>query len=403
MWNPDRVRLAGRLAGVQQRLWAHILTLCHARATARTLMYAAAHLIRWLLEKRLEPDELVSDRLDEFLRERRECGYVRCPSAEQLGAVVRFLKRKEIATRFGPAVRSRSAREQLLTEYERYLVHERALTNGAKNAYLRVAGEFLADRFGSKALRLERLVAADVTSFAVAESRRCRVGVAKLKVTALRSLLRFLHVRGSLACDLTAAAPAIASWRLSSLPKGLPPGDVRRLLRGCDRRTPWGVRAFAVVLVLVRLGLRTREVAALTLDDVDWNRGELVVRGKGRREDRLPLPHDVGRAVASYVRRVRRGGPDRRIFTKLRAPAGGLTSVAISMIVRRTGEQAGLGHLGAHRLRHTTATQLLRRGASLPEIARVLRHRSIVTTAIYAKVDRSALRELARRWPGAAR
>jgi site-specific recombinase XerD len=161
-----------------------------------------------------------------------------------------------------------------------------------------------------------------------------------------------------------------------------------------------GRRDLAILTLLVRLGLRSCEVARLGLDDIDWRRGEVMIRGKGCRDERLPLPVDVGEAIVDYLRRGRAGGAERALFLNVRAPFAAMTVHGVKGVVRTVGVRAGLGSLGAHRLRHTTATQLLRAQAPLAEVGQVLRHRNASTTAIYAKVDRIALRDLAQPWPG---
>jgi len=193
-----------------------------------------------------------------------------------------------------------------------------------------------------------------------------------------------------------------AGWRGSSLPRALGRDDVARLLVSCDRGTAVGRRDYAILTLLVRLGLRAGEVAALELQDIDWRRGEIVIRGKGRRQERLPLPVDVGKAVVDYLRSGGRHGGCAQLFMRVRAPHHGLGSDAVQAVVRHAAERASLPAMGAHRLRHTAATEMLRAGAPLPEIGQVLRHRSLRTTAIYAKVDRTALRTLALPWPGGA-
>ena len=227
-------------------------------------------------------------------------------------------------------------------------------------------------------------------------------GAAKLTVTALRSLLGFLHVEGVLARSLVEAVPSAASWRLSGLPKALEADDVARLMASCDRATANGVRDFAVLTLLVRLGLRAGEVAGLGLDDVDWRAGELVILGKGRRAERLPLPVDVGEAITAYLQAGRPvSAQDRALFQRVRAPHQALTTGGVTQLVVAASRRAGLGQIHAHRLRHTAATQMLRAGVPLEQVGQVLRHRAVLTTAIYAKVDRDALAGLARPWPGA--
>jgi integrase len=288
----------------------------------------------------------------------------------------------------------------LLQAYVRYLLEERSLTPRSTNAYATIGREFLEERFAEGPFELEQLCAEDVTSFVLAGARRYSTGGANYRVTALRSLLRYLYLQGELRTDLTGAVPRVASWRLVGVPKGWDPMQLRRLLRSCDRRRHSGLRDYAVLLLLARLGLRAGEVAALQLEDIGWRDGELVVRGKGRREARLPLPADVGEALSGYLRAARPPTSSRHVFVTTRAPHAGVSRSAVTALVQRHCVLAGLDACGAHRLRHTAASAMLRAGSSLDDIAQVLRHRSVDTTAIYAKIDRRALRALARPWPG---
>ena len=261
----------------------------------------------------------------------------------------------------------------------------------------------LASRATSDGLALEGLTVADVTSFVVTRCPSQPRGSAKLTVTTLRSLLGFLHLEGILPRSLAASVPRTAAWRLAPLPRGLTRAEVERLLAACDRSRPTGRRDFAVLTLLVRLGLRAGEVAGLTLEAIDWRAGELVVSGKGNRSERLPLPPDVGEAIVAYLRAGRPASAmDRAVFIRVKAPHRGLSSTGVTQIVGDAARRAGLGLVHAHRLRHTAATEMLRAGGSLAEIGQVLRHRRAQTTAIYAKVDAHALRVLARPWPGGA-
>jgi integrase len=266
------------------------------------------------------------------------------------------------------------------------------------DAYGPAARLFLASRDGSDGLGLERLCAADVTSFLAGECPKRSMSGARDLVCALRSLLRYLHLAGVIEVPLVWAVPSVADLRDRTLPRGLEPGAVKRLLASCDRRRLVGRRDFAILLLLSRLGLRAGEVAGLRLDDVDWRRGELLVRGKGGRHDVLPLPVDVGEAVVSYLRRRPRC-ERRELFLRMTAPREGMNRSTIGWVVRAACDRAGLARVGAHRLRHTAATGMLRQGASLGEIGQVLRHREQKTTALYAKVDRIALGGLVRPWP----
>jgi len=242
---------------------------------------------------------------------------------------------------------------------------------------------FLCGWQGTDGLGLERLSAADVSSFLARECPKRSVSGARDLVCALRPLLRYLHLSGLIAAPLVWAVPSVADLRDHTLPRGLEPAAVRKLLASCDQRRLVGRRDFAILLLLSRLGLRAGEVAAIALDDVDWRAGLLLVRGKGSRQDVLPLPMDVGQAIVSYLRRRPRC-QCRALFLRVTAPREGLNRCTVAWVVRTACDRAGLPRVGAHRLRHTAATEMLRAGASLPEIGQVLRHREQKTTAIYA-------------------
>lgn len=294
--------------------------------------------------------------------------------------------------------------EELLTDFGRWLSTERAVAGETVRCYRVQARKFLAHLSTPVGRSLAGLDAAAVTSYVVGHAAAAdSVWSAKAHVTALRSLLRFLHVHGWVGGPLVGAVPAVAGWRLASLPKGLPSVQVQALLDAHDLDTGVGLRDHAVLIVLARLGLRGAEVAALGLADVEWRAGQVVVHGKGSRVERLPLPAEVGQALADYVTGSRPRCACASLFVTARRPYRPLTPGAVRSIMGRACGRAELPRLGAHRLRHTLATDLLRAGASLPEIGQVLRHRSQLSTTIYAKVDYATLRTLARPWPGGAR
>jgi site-specific recombinase XerD len=296
--------------------------------------------------------------------------------------------------------------EQEAQAFECYLRDERALARATRVNYVSLIRGFLTDRFGHGPVTLARLCAGDVMRFVQRQAPRLHLKRAKLLTTALRSFLRYARYRGEIALDLAAAVPVVANWSMTSIPRAIPAESVRQLLASSSRRTPAGRRDYAILLVLARLGLRASEVAFLELDDMDWQTGQVSVRGKGGQRTALPLPTDVGEAIAAYLQHGRPRSARRRVFLRARAPIGGFRGPsAIGSLVRHALVRADVSAptTGAHQFRHALATQMLRRGASLTEIGEILRHRSSQTTTIYAKVDLKALRTLAWPWPGGAR
>ncbi|MGH2379825.1 MAG: site-specific integrase [Candidatus Limnocylindria bacterium] len=361
-----------------------------------------AHASRWLASQDLGAEDLTPARVEEFLVHRRAEGYRLWLSTKAMVPVLSYLRGLGVVPTPPPATPATEA-EQLQEHYRNYLVQERGLAAGTAVSYLHVARLFFAVRaIDGGDLHLDRLSAAEVTEFVLAECAPRTVGSAKYIVCGLRSLLRYLYVAGLTKTQLEAAVPKVAGWRLAGVPVTFGRAEVARLLASCDRRRTFGRRDYAVLTVLSRLGLRAGEVAALELADVDWRAGEIGVRGKGRSEERLPLPADVGEALAGWVRRGRPRCECATVFTRVRAPHRPLTSGGVSAIVRAACSRAGLPAVSAHRLRHTAATEMLRAGASLPEVGEVLRHASVLSTAIYAKVDHDRLLGLALPWPGAA-
>jgi integrase/recombinase XerD len=373
----------------------------YSPSAVATRLWQLEQISRWLEREGLGAGELTSARAAEFASSRREAGLVSWASARSAELPLEYLR--EIGVVAPPASTAAGGPlEELLEAYRRYLLVERRLSeHTVLDAYVPVARLFLEGREGPEGLALERLSAADVSRFLAAECPKRSVSGARDLASALRSFLRFLHVAGLIELPLVWAVPPVANRRDRSLPRGLEPTAVKKLLASCDRRRTVGRRDHAIMLLLARLGLRRGEVAAIQLDDVDWRAGELLIRGKGSRHDVLPMPVDVGEAIVSYLRRRPRC-ESRALFVRITAPLQGLRPHTIGWIVREACTRAGLPRVGAHRLRHTAATEMLRRGGSLSEIAQVLRHSELKTTSQYAKVDRNRLRALARPWPGGA-
>ena len=399
----SRRLVEGPLAPYRDGLRARLRERGYTPLSARNLLGVAAHLSRWLQEQGLHPSQLDDPHIGDYLRQRREAGYVNWLSPRGLEPILEHLRGVGAVPPMPAASVDPTPIEDLLTRYVRYLQSERGLTLRVMPGYERHARSFLLGWRGSERLDLGRLSAADVVAYVQRETRSSSLGYARVKLSALRSFLRFLHLSRDLPRDLTGAVPSVAGSTRDGLPRGVDPDSVRKLVRCFDRRTHVGRRDHAILLLLSRLGLRAGEVAALELDDIDWARGHCVVRGKSGREDHLPLPKDVGQAIASYLRRGRPRTASRRVFIQARAPYRDLTQMTVAAAVYRACDRAGLARISPHRLRHTAASEMLRRGAALPEIAQVLRHRHLASTAIYAKVDEDALRPLGRPWPGEGR
>lgn len=377
-------------------LW--LRALGYAPSTVANRLCQLDQLSCWLERERLAANELTPEWAAEFASMRREAGLVSWASPVSGALPLEYLREIGVVALPAPVIAD-GLLEELLADYRRYLLVERRLSEHTVfDAYGPAARLFLAGRETVDGLDLQRLTAADVSSFLVRECPRRSVSGARDLVCALRSLLRYLHLAGVIDAPLVWAVSSVADLRDRTRPRGLAPGVVKKLLASCDRRTLVGRRDYAILLLLSRLGLRAGEVAAIGLDDIDWRAGLLLVRGKGSRQDVLPLPVDVGEAVVAYLRRRPRCDC-RVLFLGVTAPRRELDRSTVGWVVRSACDRVGLPRVGAHRLRHTAATEMLRKGASLAEIGEVLRHREIKTTAVYAKVDRKALRALARPWP----
>jgi integrase/recombinase XerD len=403
MRDPSRVRVAGPLEPYAEGFRGELAERGYSPDAAAVHLQLMGHLSRWLASQGLDGAALTPAVVDAYLVERRSAQCANHRTGRALAPLLGFLRRQEVAP--APVLPSPTAPvEMVLARYARYLAAERGLAETTIRRNVELVRPFLAGRDMGSQVDLEQLTAGEVTAFVVARCRDARGGTAPRMMTALRSLLRFLHVEGLIDQPLASVVPSVAAWKLAGLPKALDDGQVAALLASCDRGTAVGRRDLAILTVLVRLGLRASEAAALRLDDIDWRRGEIVVHGKGNRHDRLPLPADVGQAIVAWLTA---GRPDatagsREVFMRVRAPQEALTRGAVTQVVARAAQRAGLGPIYAHRLRHTAATGMLRAGGSLPEIGQVLRHRHALTTAIYAKVDIDALRPLARPWPRGA-
>ncbi len=380
------------------------------RGYPRRTVRDQCHLIRlfgeWLARRGLRIDEIDDDVITEFWRKRRQ----RVPRVQSMGMkplryLIALLRAHGVVPEQPLPKRTEAA--ALAHRFGEYLRYRRALTPATVSREVPVVQQFLEGRFGRGPLRLHTLGEKDVTRFVLETAEGVAPRTHQTHMSVLRSFFRFLLEQGEIATDLTGVVPTVASWRLAGVPKYLLPKQVELVLASCDRETDKGRRDFAILLLLARLGLRACEVMRLELDDIRWRTGELIVRGKGSTVEALPLVAEIGRTLAAYVKQDRPKCDSRKVFTRMRAPIVPISGKStVATIVRDAIVRAGLDvpNRGAHVLRHSLATNMLRDGASMSEIGVLLRHRNPATTEIYAKVDITALQRLAQPWPvGGAR
>jgi len=392
--------LAGYAAGYRREL-----ERCgFSPRTVRSQLEVMSQLDRWLAAERLSAADLAVARAGQFFAARRAAGQRRVPTMQTLAPLFAYLRGQQVLSPEQPAAATPA--EELLASYRRYLAQERGVAPLTVLRYERMARRFLLGRISRAGAETgaEDLSGAEVIAYLVGCCSRLRtIGSAKREAADLRSLLRFFYLKGITATDLGTAMPPVAGWRNTRLPATMSAADVTALLDACDRSQPSGLRDLAILTLQARLGLRSGEVAALQLGDIDWRAGEIVVRGKARCQDRLPLTVEAGEAIASYLRGGRPRSRCPKVILTLYAPYRGIHPSSITRVVYRACHRAGLLPVGGHRLRHALASEMLRQGSDLVEISQVLRHRDLATTSVYAKVDRAALRTVARPWPGAGR
>lgn len=359
----------------------------------------------WLRKRAISLKDLSAEHAECYLRHRARHLRPRTDDIVGLSQLLDLLRKEGIVAQRQECKQS-TPLDRLLDQYALYLREERAVAPVTVGAYSRVAREFLAQIFGEGCLNLSALRTIDVITFVRHQAARGSRKTAAYACTALRSFLDYLRYCGDVTINLSAAVPRVANWSMPSIPRSIAPGHLRRVLASCNRRSAVGSRDYAILLLLARLGLRAGAIVALELDDVDWQAAALRVRGKGGHAHMLPLPFEVGEAIAGYLKIGRPISTNRRLFLRSRAPIQGFkSSVAVLSVVRHALIRTGIDSpsKGAHQFRHALASEMLRRGASLPEIGQILDHRNPETTAIYAKVDLASLHTLALAWPGEVR
>lgn len=397
----SKVRMTGPLAPFAPVFTAKLKELGYTPLTIASELRMVADWSRWLQERSLSAADVTSERADQFVVARRSAGRISPYPPRVFNTITEILVEQGVIQAENKAPVPGSSIDVLLGSFKKFLLTERGLAQCTSAAYVLRARRFLDQQAPTGTL--SELKTKDVTDAVRAEATTVSVGSTQFFVVAVRSFLRFCFIEGLIPTDLSGAALAITGRRRSPLAKGISSADARRLLDSCDRRGGDGRRDYAILLILLRLGLRANEIAALSLEDIDWRAGLILVHGKGRRDDRLPLPVDVGQAISGYLQRGRPRTLHREVFFRSLAPREALGRGGVSLVVRRACRRAGLAPVGSHRLRHTLACEMVNSGVPLPEIAQVLRHRSLESTALYARMDIDGLRALARPWPGGDR
>jgi integrase/recombinase XerD len=398
-----RSRVPGPLAPYADGFRSELARQGYARDSTELYVGIMGRLSRWMIAQELDVSGLTPDQLERFLAVQSASKKGQLAAGRLPPPLRTYLVTQGVLP--SPVTKVSSPADELLERYRQYLVEKRGLAPRTIPDYVSLARRFLAEilRRTGDITDLRSLDGAQITAFVLPEVSRLTIGSACNTVNWLRSFLRFLHVEGNLETDLAITVPPVAGWRGTRLPVALTRAQVTALLDSCDRSQAVGLRDFAMLMLLARLGLRAVEVARLELGDIDWRQGELLIRSKGGRLDRLPLPPDVGEALVGYLRNGRPPTESRLVFITHCAPHRGVGRNAASHAVQRACARVGIPAARAHRLRHALATEMLRRGATLPEIGQVLRHRDLATTAVYAKVDRVALGSVVQPWPGEAR
>ena len=399
---PSQVRVSGPLAPHADGFRAVLDAQGFSPWSQMFYLHLLADVSRWLDQRGLDASGLTDESASAFRQDRRSRGRARFRGTQGLGRLLSFLRDAGAVPHPAPA-ESDDETETLVAEFAAYLAGERGLRPQTIALYSGAARLFLGSLPSGGDGILAGLAADTVRSFVIAESGRRGTGSLKNQVTAIRSLLRFLHLRGLIPDPLDGAAPAAAGWHRPPLTRKIRPGDVDAILASCDRDTHAGRRDYAVLMLLARLGLRAGEAAAARAGDIDWRSGTILVRGKGGRDERMPLPADVGAAVADYCRNARPpaavGGT---LFLHARAPYGPLSPSAVGHLVVEACRRAGLPPASAHQLRHAAATALRRAGAPLSEVSQLLRHHHEGTTAKYGTIAPDELGPVTHPWPGEA-
>jgi len=403
MHSKSRVRWSGPLEPFAAGFDAELARLGYTPAGTRRKLEAVAHLSHWLAGRGMTADGIGAETIGEFVAARRAAGYSSQLTGRSLAWMLGYLRGLG-AVRPAAAPGPAAGAGHLLERFGAFLADERGLAGKTRGAHLDSARRFLAAAGpdGESGPPLSALTASDVTAFLAGMAGIQAPGTTQNTVSMLRTFLTWLYAEGLIAAPLAGTVPGAYRRRRIRMPALVTEAEAAALLAACDRTTAQGLRDYAIVLILKRMGLRAGEIAALTLEDVAWRSGIVVISGKGGRRDQLPLPRDVAEAIIAYLRHGRAAAAlDRKLFVRSVAPHRGLSGYGVGHAVARAARRAGLDRVRPHQLRYFAATAMQAAGAPLAEIGQVLRHEDERTTLLYAKVDVAALRPLAPPWPAA--
>lgn len=358
---------------------------------------------RWLIQMKIKLCDLNQTKINQFIQHRsKQTSMVRSGETVTLNFLLEILHDHGCIPKPEPEKKSENETEKILKAYHQYLVEEKGLSITTIINYIPRVRCFLSDLFNSKPMNLNDINTQNITEFVRKYANEHNAGLSILMVASLRSFFRFLLLRGKISVDLACCVLMVANRKHTRLPQYLSSQELEYLLEHSKGETPVKIRNYAILLLLARLGLRASEVVKLTLEDIDWEHGEIIIRCKGGRQTRFPVPVDVGKELVAYLKNGRPSCLTRRFFVTSKAPVKPFKNhTVVSSIVYRCIKRAGLNppKKGAHLLRHTLATECLRKGATLSEIGVILQHRQVDTTAIYAKVDFTKLETIAQPWP----
>lgn len=374
----------------------------YVRYTVYKKIKVISKLGQWLQKKQLSIEDLDEIQIKKFICYLKKRNCLQLGNWATLKQFINFLREENILPE-SVTKPDDSEIEIIVNSFSKYLKKERGLSQSTMDKYLPTIHLFLTECFGKKNILLDKLRPTDISRFILRHAHTMSISCTQSMITALRSFFSFLYQRGQIHTNLAAAVPFVSRWRYTPVPKFLQPEQIKRILEACDQKTAMGQRNYAILLLLARLGLRAGEIVNMELEDINWESREIMVKGKSKREQKLPLPDEVGQAIVAYIRYGRPLCSSRKVFIRMKAPRHGFTgSENVCTIVRQSLKDAGIemDFKGVHLFRYTLATNMLSGGATIKEIGQILGHQLPAATEIYTKVDLGALRAIAQPWLG---